>query len=106
MSEGQAKRTEFRKIIDGKLYDTGKAEVIFKFRKKYTDPLPPLIYGENMVRNTWEDVCYLKTAKGALLFYCEERKDLQVVTEEQVRTTIRELDADAYIRIFREVEEG
>lgn len=27
-----------KKIIEGKIYDTEKAEVIFSFRRKYQDP--------------------------------------------------------------------
>lgn len=40
------------------------------------------------------------------MYYCPKRKELKVVTEKQVADTIRELDADAYIRIFGDVEEG
>lgn len=98
--------TGFRKIIEGKVYDTGKAQILFEFRRKYQDPLNPLFFGENMVCNVWEDAQFLKTVRGAYLFYCPARKDLQVVTEREVADTIRKLDADAYIRIFGGVEEG
>lgn len=96
----------FRKIIDGKLYDTANARIVFEFRRRYQDPLNPLFFGENMVRNVWEDVQYLKTVRGTYLYYCPKRKELEVVTEKQVADTIRTLDADAYIRIFGGVEEG
>lgn len=96
----------FRKIIDGKLYDTGNARIVFEFRRRYQDPLNPLFFGEGIVRNVWEDVQYLKTVRGTYLFYCPERKELEVVTENQVAEMIRNLDADAYIRIFGGVEEG
>ena len=98
--------TGIRKIIDGKLYDTENARILFMFRRKYRDPLNPLFFGENMVSNTWEDVEYLKTERGVYLYYCPKRKDLQVVTEKEVADTIRKLDADAYIRLFGQVEEG
>lgn len=93
----------FRKIIEGKLYDTGKCEVIYKFRRLYEDPLT-LIKG--YVHRVWEDAEYLKTQKGTYLFYCPERKDLQIVTEEEVERTVKKLSADDYIRLFGEVEEG
>lgn len=98
--------TGIRKIIDGKLYDTENARILFMFRRKYQDPLNPLFFGENMVSNAWEDAEYLKTERGAYLYYCPKRKDLQVVTEKEVADTIRKLDADAYIRLFGQVEEG
>ena len=96
----------FRKIIDGKLYDTENALILFKFRRRYQDPLNPLFFGKDMVHNEWEDAQYIKTERGAYLYYCPKRKDLQVVTENEVADTIRKLDADAYIRIFGQVEEG
>ena len=98
--------TGIRKIIDGKLYDTENALILFEFRRKYQDPLNPLFFGKNMVHNEWEDAQYLKTERGAYLYYCPKRKDLQVVTEKEVADSIWKLDADAYIRIFGRVEEG
>lgn len=95
-----------RKIIDGKLYDTESALILFKFRRKYQDTLNPLFFGKDMVHVEWEDAQYLKTERGAYLFYCPKRKDLQVVEEKEVKDVIRQLDADAYIRIFGQVEEG
>lgn len=106
LTREQKPGTGLRKIIDGKLYDTASARIIFEFRRKYQDPLNPLFFGENMVRNVWEDVQYLKTIRGTYLYYCPKRKELEVVTEKQVADTIRKLDADAYIRIFGDVEEG
>lgn len=98
--------TGLRKIIDGKVYDTENARILFKFRRKYQDPLNPLFFGKNMVHVEWEDAQYLKTERGAYLFYCPKRKDLQVVAEEEVKNVIRQLNADAYIRLFGQVEEG
>lgn len=98
--------TGLRKIIDGKLYDTESALILFEFRRKYQDPLNPLFFGKNMVHVEWEDAQYLKTERGAYLYYCPKRKDLQVVTENEVKDTIRKLNADAYMRIFGQVEEG
>lgn len=93
----------FRKIIEGKLYDTGKCTVIYKFRRLYTDPIH---FVKEYVHKAWEDAEYLKTQKGTYLFYCPARKDLQIVSEKEVKETIRKLSADSYIRIFGEVEEG
>ena len=89
--------TGLRKIIDGKLYDTESALILFEFRRKYQDPLNPLFFGKNMVHVEWEDAQYIKTERGAYLYYCPKRKDLQVVTEREVKDTIRKLEADAYI---------
>lgn len=106
LTREQKRGTGLRKIIDGKLYDTENARILFTFRRKYQDPLNPLIFGKNMVANSWEDAQFLKTERGAYLYYCPKRKDLQVVTEKEVADTIQKLDADVYIRLFGHVEEG
>ena len=51
-------------------------------------------------------IAYEATEKGNYLFFCPARKDLQIVSEKEVKETIRGLSADSYIRIFGEVEEG
>ena len=106
LTREQKPGTGLRKIIDGKLYDTASARIIFEFRRKYQDTLTSLFSWGNTVQNVWEDAQYLKTIRGTYLYYCPKRKELKVVTEKQVADTIRELDADAYIRIFGDVEEG
>ncbi len=103
IKEPQKQGAGFRKIIEGKLYDTEKCNVIYKFRRLYKDPIP---FMKDYVSKVWEDAEYLKTPKGTYLFYCPARKDLQIVTEAEVEKTIKQLSADAYIRIFGEVEEG
>lgn len=63
LTREQKRGTGIRKIIDGKLYDTGNARILFTFRRKYQDPLNPLFFGENMVHVEWEDAQYLKTER-------------------------------------------
>lgn len=92
-----------KKIIDGKIYDTEKAEVIFSFRRKYQDPI---IWKPGYVRNVWENAQYLKTQKGAFLFYCERREDLKVVEEKEVKDVIEKLDPDRFMELYGELEEG
>lgn len=103
VKEPEKPKEGFRKIIDGKLYDTGKCELIYKFRRKYKDPIP---FIKEFVSVSWEDAQFLKTEKGNYLFFCPARKELQIVSEKEVKETIRQLSADSYIRIFGEVEEG
>ena len=67
--------TGIRKIIDGKLYDTENALILFKFRRRYQDPLNPLFFGKDMVHNEWEDAQYIKTERGAYLYYCPKGRD-------------------------------
>ena len=46
LTREQKRGTGIRKIIDGKLYDTGNARILFEFRRKYQDPLNPLFFGK------------------------------------------------------------
>lgn len=92
-----------KKIIEGEIYDTEKAEVIFSFRRKYQDPIA---WKPGYVFNTWEDARYLKTQKGTFLFYCKSRKDLKVVKEEEVKNVIERLDPDRFMELYGELEEG
>ena len=94
---------EVKKIINGKVYNTETAEKIFAFRRRYQDPVP---WREGYVFNTWEDAEYLKTQKGAYLYYCQKRNDLQTVPEEEVKKTISKLDPDLYMELYGELEEG
>lgn len=92
-----------KKIINGKIYDTEKAEVIFSFRRKYTDPI---IWKPGYVHVEWESAQYLKTQKGTFLFYCESREDLKVIDEKEVKDVIEKLDPDRFMELYGELEEG
>lgn len=92
-----------KKIIDGKIFDTEKAEKVFSFRRKYEDPVP---WRPGYCLPTWEDAEYLKTLKGAYLYYCERRNDLQIVTKKELEKTIEQLDPDRYTELLGELEEG
>lgn len=92
-----------KKIIDGKIYDTEKAETIFSFRRKYQDPIS---WKPGFVHNVWEDAQYLKTQKGTFLFYCESRKDLKIVEEKEVKDVFEKLDPDRFMELYGELEEG
>lgn len=92
-----------KKIIEGKVYNTEGAEVVFSFRGKYSTELSLM---PGYVQNFWERAEYLKTAKGAWLYYCKSQNDLRLTTEEEVKKTIGNLDPDRYMKLFEELEEG
>lgn len=74
-----------RRIIDGKIYDTGKAEVI------YTD--------ENSGRS------WYVTKKGAY-FIAYPNGEIRTKTEDEVRDFLAIYDVDKYIELFGEMEEA
>lgn len=74
-----------KKIIDGLLYDTDKAELIFqedKFRK----------------RNL-----YFKTEKGNY-FVVYSGKEIRPISEEEFKEILGEADPDKYIELFDNVD--
>ena len=72
-------------IIDGKLYDTDKAE---------------LIYTEVVDRRTKR--YYYMTAKRAFFCYYSKTKEIKVKTEAEIRELLGKHDVDKYIEIFGE----
>lgn len=92
-----------KKIINNKLYDTDKAEVIFSFKRKYKDQC---VWSKEITFNTWEPAQYLKTPKGAFLYYCENRKELELLEEVEVKRVIQQVDPDRYMELYGAVEEG
>lgn len=92
-----------KKIINDKLYDTDKAEVIFSFKRKYKDSC---VWSKEITFNTWEPAQYLKTPKGAFLYYCENRKELELLEEVEVKRVIQQVDPDRYMELYGAVEEG
>ena len=74
-----------RVIINGKLYDTETAE---------------LIYREIV---TWRySRWYYMTAKRAFFCYYDKTKEIKVKTEEEIRELLGEHDVDKYIELFGE----
>ncbi|PNX51332.1 MAG: hypothetical protein BV456_03530 [Thermoplasmata archaeon M8B2D] len=92
-----------KKIIEGKIYNTENAKIIFEFIRKYNDPISCM---PGYSHSTWEDAKYLKTLKGTFLYYCEKRKDLEIITEDDIKKIIGRLNPDKYIELFGELEEG
>jgi len=96
-----------KKIIDNKLYDTEKAEKIFNFRQQRKTGN----FGDyNFYR--WFNVEVYKTKKNNYFFYgyikdsLDNKEFLEVVSEENVKDVMKELDPDKYIKLFGDIEEA
>lgn len=92
-----------KKIINNKIYDTEKCDIIYTFRKNY--PIPCLFI-EGYQFNNFIDTQILRTKKGTYLEYCKEKNILNIVNEKWVKDLIKRLDADKYIELFGKLEEG
>lgn len=100
-----------KKIIDNKLYDTDKCELVYEY---YT----PVAYSNiffGTYYNHHEAIIY-KTKKGTYLKYigkpkkllsCPKKESLEIITDDEVKRILIELNnVDAYMKEFGEVEEG
>ncbi len=79
-----------RKIIDGKLYDTETAELIFTHYPQ----------GTNKRRD------YYRTKKGTFFVHFVNVNKLELVTTDCMMDLLAEYDPDKYVEIFGKVEEG
>lgn len=96
-----------KKIINNKLYDTEKGKMIFSFRqKRKTGNFGDLNFYK------WFNVEVYKTKKNNYFFYgyikdgLDNKEFLEVVSEENVKEIMKELDPDKYIKFFGEIEEA
>ena len=96
-----------KKIIDNKLYDTEKAEKIFNFRQQRKTGN----FGDYNFYS-WFNVEVYKTKKNNYFFYgyikdiLDNKEFLEVVSEENVKDVMKELDPDKYIILFGDIEEA
>ena len=98
-----------KKIIDNKIYDTDKCNVILEYQEKI--PVSTF-FG---ISNQYFQSKIYKTKKGTYLKFvgeCEndvfqDLNEIEVVSEEYVKNLMIEIDAiDEYIKNFGELEEG
>lgn len=92
-----------KKIIRNKLYDTEKAEKIYSFRQRRKTGS----FGDLNIYK-WFDIDIYKTKKNNYFFYGskEDNQFIEEVSEKEVKSIIKELNADKYIELFGEVEEA
>lgn len=96
-------------IIDNKIYDTDKCELLFTYHRRI---LKKGIFYEYGV---WYEAKVLKTTKGTYLRYTnkpveevyEDIDELVIITEEEVKKVLIELnEIDLYQKEFGKLEEG
>lgn len=95
-------------IINEKLYDTEKSELLFSYRRKYKGN--ELFWKPGYCWCSWADVDIYKTEKGNyFLKVIEEdwnKEYLEAIAEEKVKEIIKKLDVKKYIKLFGKVEEA
>lgn len=85
-------------IIDNKIFDTDKAEVICKFKEA-----KPLWW--NKAFYVWKEAILYKTNKGNWFSVCEEK--CTPLNNEQVEELLKELNyIELYEKYFKKLEEA
>lgn len=91
-----------KKIIDNKLYDTEKAELVFSFKRKVTKTSLIGKYTD------WVDAELYKTKKGAWFEVIGEGRpecQLNSITDERAKEIIQ-IDPVKYQELYDDVEEA
>ncbi len=91
-------------IIDGKLYDTEKAEKIDSYRKRVD--MGPILSGSYVHWTPMHRIDIYKTAKGNYFEHDVDGDTITTTDEARVRAIIQKLYPDKYIELFGEVEEA
>lgn len=91
-------------ILDGKLYDTEKAEAVIEFSRRVDKG--PVAWNGKLHWTPIHNFTLYKTQKGAYFEYDQDDKTLGVASEEDARRIVRKLDPDKYMEMFGEVEEA
>lgn len=91
-------------IVDGKLYNTEKAERIFGFRRRCKGADIPWMPGYCFA--DWHDIDLYKTKKGAYYEHDKKTENISPITEEDAKGILQRLDADKFIELFGEVLEA
>lgn len=98
-------------IIEDKIYDTEKAEEIFKYRQKCWKECKYPFFGENFNFSEWKSVTLYRTSKGKWFIVRKNKYDKEiegiVQTDEEVKKTFSQLNKiDLYNRYFSKLEEA
>lgn len=91
-------------IINGKLYDTEKAEKIESYRRRVDEG--PVLPGSEVHYIPFHTIVIYKTAKGNYFEHDENNNHITTTDEAGVKEIIRKLYPDRYIELFGEVEEA
>jgi hypothetical protein len=88
-------------IIDDKLYDTEKAELILEFSRSF-DAVD--IFGRDC--KGWKNMELYRTKKGNYIEVDLRSKKIELTSEYCAKELLRKINPDKYIELFGEVEEG
>lgn len=92
-------------IIDGKMYNTETAELIYSFRRKVNKG--PMLWAPGHVYMPFHYFELYRTAKNAYFTYDTEDKRIEITTEDYAMDVMRRLDPDKYCELFNlAIEDG
>lgn len=91
-------------IINDKLYDTDKAEVVFSLKREVADMEVFWKPGRHLAK--WHRIDIYVTKKGNYFECDQDDQQIKSITQMEAKKTIKDLNPDEYIKIFGEVEEA
>lgn len=91
-------------ILDDKLYDTEKADLLYTFRRKVQGS--PVLWNPGYYYTEHHDFEMYRTKKNAYFTVDQTDKILTSSSEEEAKKICRRIDPDMYIELFGEVEEA
>lgn len=95
-----------KKIIDNKIYDTEKANVIYEFRRRLKGD--ECIWKRGYFFCYWTNAQVYKTKKGNYFLHLDKAEGydekIETITEEKVKELIKELNPDKYLELFGTID--
>lgn len=92
-------------IINKKMYDTEKADKVISFTR-WTKSNTISMFGGTYTFPSKHNFTLYKTAKGNYFEHDETGGTIHVVTEDDARGVVLDLDPDLYVSMFGKVEEA
>ena len=95
-----------KQIIDNKIYDTEKANVIYEFRCRLKGD--ECIWKRGYFFCYWTNAQVYKTQKGNYFLHLdaleEYKEKIETITEAEVKVLVKELNPDKYIKLFGTID--
>lgn len=99
-----------KKIINNKIYDTDKAELVYEYRQSFFVQNIWLPKGYGL--KEWENVFIYKTKNGNYFNYFKyeddynyrDRERIEETTLDNIKETIKNLNPDKFIELFGKID--
>lgn len=88
-----------KRIVDGKLYDTEKAEKLYTYDEGRQEEVA-LLFDATYHRLVRHVIDVYRTKNGAYFEHDNDSRTIDPITAERAADTIRDIDPDTYMSVF------